>query len=157
DPDVLFVGELSDAETVEIALNAAKTGQLVFGTINSGYATSTITDILSLFPKEKHGDIRQALASNLRAVVAQRLIKGIKKERVPANEIMIVNPIIRKFIVECRDSDIPAAIIMGYQEGMVDFTENLRQLVARGAVEKEIALEVVPNPEALKMAFKGIK
>jgi twitching motility protein PilT len=157
DPDVILVGELRDVETFEAAVHAAETGHLVFGTIHAASASTTINRILDLFPPDKHTAIRQALANNLRAVVAQKLIKGIKKGRVPTNEIMIVNPIIRKLIVEQRDSDLPAAIVMGYQEGMVDFTENLRQLVARGDAEKEIALEVSPNPEALKMAFKGIK
>jgi len=157
DPDVILVGELRDVETFEAAVHAAETGHLVFGTIHASSAATTINRILDLFPPDKHSAIRQALANNLRAIVAQKLIKGIKKGRVPTNEILIANPIIRKLIIECRDSDLPAAIVMGYKEGMVDFNENLRQLVERGDAEKEIALEVSPNPEALKMAFKGIK
>ncbi len=157
DPDVLSVGELRDAETVEVALRAAETGQLVFGTSDAKDAPATITGILSLFPPEKRGAIRQALANNLRAVVAQKLIKGIKKDRVPATEILIVNPLIRKLIVEARDCDLSAAIVIGRKEGMIDFSESLRQLVERGDVEKITALEVAPNPEQLKMVFKGIK
>lgn len=157
DPDVILVGELRDVETFEAAVHAAETGHLVFGTIHAASAATTINRILDLFPPDKHNAIRQALANNLKAVVAQKLIKGIKKGRVPTNEIMIVNPIIRKLIVEGRDSNLSDAIRMGYQEGMVDFTENLRQLVERGDCEKEVALEVAPDPEKLKMAFKGIK
>jgi len=157
DPDVLSVGELRDAETAEFALSAAKMGRLVFGTIDAEDAPSAITAILSLFPLEKRRAIRQTLADNLRAVVAQKLLKGVKKGRVPTNEILIVNPLIRKLIVEARDSDLHAAIVIGFKEGMVDFTESLRQLVERGDVDKATALEVAPKPETLKLAFKGIK
>ena len=157
DPDVILVGEMRDVETFEAAIHAAETGHLVFGTIHASTAGTTINRILDLFPPDKHTAIRQALANNLKAVVAQKLLKGLKKPRVPTNEIMIVNPIVRKLITEGEDSKLPDAIRMGYQEGMVDFTENLRQLVERGDIDKETALEFAPDPEKLKMAFKGIK
>jgi twitching motility protein PilT len=157
DPDVILVGELRDIDTFEAAIHAAETGHLVFGTIHASTAATTINRILDLFPPEKHTAIRQALANNLKAVVAQKLIKGLKKPRVPTNEIMIVNPIIRKLIVEGRDSDLITVIRASYAEGMVDFTENLRQLVERGDIDKATALEVAPNPEQFKMALKGIK
>src|SRR5436190_5532611 len=98
DPDVILIGELRDVETFEAAVHAADTGHLVFGTIHAGSSATTINRILDLFPPEKHGAIRAALANNLKAVVAQKLIKGIKKGRVPTNEIMIVNPTIRELI-----------------------------------------------------------
>jgi twitching motility protein PilT len=157
DPDVILVGELRDIETFEAAIHAAETGHLVFGTIHAASAATTINRILDLFPPEKHNAIRQALANNLRSVVAQKLIKGIKKGRVPTNEIMIVTPIVRKLITEGEDNKIIDAIRMSYQEGMLDFTENLRQMVERGDITKEVALEVAPNPEQFKMALKGIK
>jgi twitching motility protein PilT len=157
DPDVILVGELRDVETFEAAVHAAETGHLVFGTIHASSSATTINRILDLFPPEKHGAIRQALANNLKAVVAQKLVKGLKKSRVPTNEVMIVNPIIRKLISEGEDGKIPDAIRMCVQEGMMDFTENLRQLVDRGDIDKATALEFAPNPEQLKMALKGIK
>ena len=159
DPDVILVGELRDIETFEAAVHAAETGHLVFGTIHASSAATTINRILDLFPPEKHNAIRQALANNLKAVVAQKLLKSIKPgvHRVPTNEIMIVNPIVRKLIMEERDGELLDAIKMCFQEGMIDFTENLRQLVDRGDIDKATALEVAPNPEALKMALKGIK
>jgi twitching motility protein PilT len=157
DPDVILIGELRDVETFEAAVHAAETGHLVFGTIHASSSGTTINRILDLFPPDKHTAIRQALANNLKAVVAQKLVKGLKKPRVPTNEIMIVNPTIRKLIGEGHDSKIPDAIKIGFLEGMVDFTENLRQLVERGDVDKEVALEFAPNPEQLKMALKGIK
>jgi twitching motility protein PilT len=159
DPDVILVGELRDIETFEAAVHAAETGHLVFGTIHAASAGTTINRILDLFPPDKHAAIRAALANNLRAIVAQKLIKSIKPgaSRVPTNEIMIVNPTIRKLIAEAQDAKIPDAIKIGYLEGMVDFNENLRQLVERGDVVKEVALEVSPNPDQLKMLLKGIK
>jgi len=159
DPDVILVGELRDIETFEAAVHAAETGHLVFGTIHASSAGTTINRILDLFPPDKHAAIRQALANNLKAVVAQKLLKSIKPgvQRVPTNEIMIVNPIIRKLIIEENDSKIIDAIRMGVQEGMCDFNENLRQLVDRGDIDKPTALEVSPNPDQLKMLFKGIK
>jgi twitching motility protein PilT len=157
DPDVILVGEMRDIFTFEAAINAAETGHLVFGTIHASSAGTTINRILDLFPPEKHHAIRQALANNLKAVVAQKLMKGLKKPRVPTNEIMIVNPIVKKLIAEGEDLKLPEAIRMCYEEGMVDFTENLRQLVERGDADKQTALEFAPDPEKLKMAFKGIK
>ena len=157
DPDVILVGELRDIETFEAAVHSAETGHLVFGTIHASSAATTINRILDLFPPDKHIAIRQALANNLKAIVAQKLLKGLKKPRVPTNEIMIVNPMIRKLISEARDNQISDVIKACYQEGMIDFTENLRQLVERGDADRATALEFAPDPEKLKMAFKGIK
>ncbi len=159
DPDVILVGEMRDRDTFEAALNAAETGHLVFGTIHAASAASTLGRILDLFPADLHQAIRQTLAFNLKAVVAQKLLPSIKPgvHRVPTNEIMILNPTIRELIIKGEDKKIADAIKIGYLEGMVDFTENLRQLVERGDVSKEVALEVAPNPDALKMAIKGIK
>src|SRR5437867_1101547 len=102
DPDVILVGELRDIHTFEAAIHAAETGHLVFGTIHASSAGTTINRILDLFPPDKHNAIRQALANNLKAVVAQKLLKSIKPgvQRVPTNEIMIVNPIVKKLISE---------------------------------------------------------
>jgi twitching motility protein PilT len=159
DPDVILVGELRDIDTFEAAVQAAETGHLVFGTIHASSAATTINRILDLFPPDKHNAIRQALANNLKAVVAQKLLKSIKPgvQRVPTNEIMIVNPIVRKLIAEAEDGKLGDAIRMCYQEGMVDFNENLRQLVERGDIDKATAIEVSPNPEQFKMVLKGIK
>jgi twitching motility protein PilT len=159
DPDVILVGELRDVETFEAAVHAAETGHLVFGTIHAASAGTTINRILDLFPPEKHGAIRQALANNLKAIVAQKLVKSIRPgtSRLPTNEIMIVNATIRKLISAGEDRKLPDAIRIGYNEGMVDFNENLRQLCERGDIDHATALEISPNPDQLKMALKGIK
>jgi twitching motility protein PilT len=159
DPDVILVGEMRDRDTFEAGLNAAETGHLVFGTIHASSAPSTIGRILDLFPADMHPAIRQSLAFNLKSIVAQKLIPSIKPgvQRVPTNEIMIMNPTIKELIVKAEDKKLPDAIRIGFLEGMLDFTESLRQLCERGDVDRAAALEVAPNPEALKMALKGIR
>jgi twitching motility protein PilT len=159
DPDVILVGEMRDRETFEAGINAAETGHLVFGTIHASSAPSTIGRILDLFPADMHPAIRQALAFNLKAIICQKLLRSIKPgvQRVPTNEIMIVNPTVRELIIKGEDKKLPDAIRIGFLEGMIDFTESLRLLVEKGDVDRTAALEVAPNPEALKMALKGIK
>jgi len=159
DPDVILVGEMRDAETFEAAVHAAETGHVVFGTIHASNAYSTIDRILGLFPPAQHGAVRQSMVFNLKAVVAQKLIPSIKPgtSRLPTNEIMIVNPTIRDLILKSRDEKLLDAIRSFYNEGMVDFNENLRQLVERGDVDKATALEFSPNADQLRMMIKGIK
>ena len=159
DPDVILVGEMRDRSTFEAGINAAETGHLVFCTIHASSAPSTIGRILDLFPADMHQAMRQSLAFNLKAIICQKLLPSIRPgaQRVPANEIMIVNPTIRELLIKAEDKKLPDAIRIGYIEGMVDFSESLRQLVARGDVDEAAAIEVAPNPDALKMALKGIK
>jgi twitching motility protein PilT len=159
DPDVILVGEMRDAETFEAAVHAAETGHVVFGTIHASNAYNTIDRILGLFPPSQHGAVRMSLGFNLKAVVAQKLLPSILPgvQRVPTNEIMIVNPTIRDLILKGKDDKLLDAIRACYQEGMVDFNENLRQLVEFGRIDKATALEFSPNPEQLRMALKGIK
>jgi twitching motility protein PilT len=159
DPDIILVGEMRDQDTFEAGVHAAETGHVVFGTIHASTAASTISRILDLFPPNQHHAVRQSLAFNLKAVVAQKLVPSIKPgvSRVPTNEIMILNPTIRDLILKSKDDKLLDAIRIGFLEGMVDFTENLRQLIERGDIDKATGLEFAPNPEQLKMAIKGIK
>jgi twitching motility protein PilT len=159
DPDVILVGEMRDQATFEAGIQAAETGHLVFGTIHASTAASSISRILDLFPADMHQNVRQSLAFSLKAVICQKLIPSTRPgiQRMPTNEIMILNPTIRELIRKGEDQKLYDAIRIGFLEGMIDFTESLRQLVEKGDVTKETALEVAPNPEALKMAIKGIK
>jgi twitching motility protein PilT len=158
DPDVILVGEMRDAETFEAALMAAETGHLVFGTIHAGSAAQTIGRVLDYFPIDRHHQIRQLLYFNLRAVIVQKLLKGMRPDvpRVPAVELMIVNPLIKKLIFENEDKKIPDVIRASRQEGMQDFNQSLCDLVKRGLVSEQVALETSPNPEQLAMNLKGI-
>jgi twitching motility protein PilT len=159
DPDIILVGEMRDKDTFEAGINAAETGHLVMGTIHASTAPSTLSRILDLFPADTHSAIRQALAFNLKAIICQKLLPSIKPgvQRVPTNEIMIINPTIRDLIIKGEDKKLADAIRIGFLEGMLDFTESLRLLVEKNYIDKATALEVAPNPEALKMALKGIK
>src|SRR5712691_8630514 len=159
DPDVILVGEMRDRLTFEAGLNAAETGHLVFGTVHASSAPSTLGRILDLFPADMHSAMRQSLAFNLKAIICQKLLPSIKPgvQRVPANEIMIINPTIKELIIKAEDKKLTDAIKIGFIEGMTDFTESLTQLVQRGDVDRAAALEVAPNREALAMALKGIK
>jgi twitching motility protein PilT len=162
DPDIILVGEMRDQDTFSAALHAAETGHLVFGTIHASTAPSTISRILDLFPREMHPPLRQNMAFNLKAVIAQKLLPTTKEmqakgiSRVPTNEIMRSNPIIRKLILTEEDTKLGDAIRLGREEGMQDFTESLKQLVQSEKIERATAFEVAPNVEQLKMALKGI-
>ena len=159
DPDVMLVGEMRDRETFETAIHAAETGHLVFGTIHASTAPSTIGRILDLFPSNMHKAIRSALAFNMRGIIAQKLLPSILPgvQRVPPVEIMMVNPTVRKLILEEQDEKLSDAIRIGAQEGMQDFTMSLKNLVQAKKIDRATAFEVAPNIEALKMALKGIE
>src|SRR3954462_11257215 len=162
DPDIILVGEMRDQDTFSAALHAAETGHLVFGTIHASSAPSTISRILDLFPREMHPPLRQNMAFNLKAVIAQKLLQTTKElqakgvSRVPTNEIMRTNPTVRKLLLNEEDNKLGDAIRIGKEEGMQDFTESLRQLVVAEKIERATAFEVAPSVETLKMALKGI-
>jgi twitching motility protein PilT len=159
DPDIILVGEMRDADTFEAAVHASETGHVVFGTIHASNAYNTVDRILGLFPPNHHNSVRMALSFNLKAVVAQKLLPSILPgvHRVPTNEIMIVNPRIREMILKGEDAKLIDAIKANYNEGMIDFNENLRQLVELGRIDKATALEFSPNADQLRMMLKGIK
>jgi len=159
DPDVVLVGEIRDNETLTAAMRAAETGHMVFGTLHSVSAAQTIQRILDMFPQEERGLARQTFALTIRAIVSQQLLPGIKSEakRIPAIEILIANPIVRKLISEEREADIPAAIKACQNEGMQDFTESLRILILEEWIDLKVGLDYAPNVEELKMALKGIR
>jgi len=159
DPDVMLVGEMRDRETFETAIQAAETGHLVFGTIHASTAPSTLGRILDLFPPEMHLAMRSALVFNMKAIIAQKLLPSIKEgvSRVPTVEIMTFNPTVRKLVQEGKDDKLSDAIRLGATEGMQDFTMSLKQLVEAKMIDRATAFEVAPNPEALKMALKGIQ
>ncbi len=158
DPDVILIGEMRDRETISSALAAAETGHLVFGTLHTSSAAQTLDRILSFYPKDRHRLIRHALAFNVRAIICQQLIPSSRPDfdRVPAVEIFLMTPIVRKLILDEDDARLPDAIRLGREEGMQDFTESFRQLVENDLVDRKVAFDRAPNVEALRMALKGI-
>jgi twitching motility protein PilT len=159
DPDVILVGEMRDAETLETAIQAAETGHLVFGTIHASTAPSTIGRILEFFPPESHNSIRSGMAFNMRAIIVQKLLPSIKPGlgRVPTCEIMTFNVMVRKLVLDMQDEKLPDAIRIGREDGMQDFATSLKELVETDLIDRATAFENAPNPEALKMALKGIE
>jgi twitching motility protein PilT len=158
DPDIILVGELRDVETFKTAIHAAETGHLVFGTIHAASASSCIGRILDLFPQEEHPSIRSAIAFNMKGIVAQKLLKSIKPgvSRVPVVEVMFIDVLIRKYVLEEQDHLIADHIKKSTKDGMQDFTQSLKGLIDQGLIDRHDALEIAPNREALMMALKGI-
>jgi twitching motility protein PilT len=158
DPDIILVGEMRDKETFMTAIHAAETGHLVFGTIHASSASTTIGRILDLFPQDMHPALRSAIAFNMKGIVAQKLLKSIKPgvSRVPTVEIMNFTPLVRKLVLEEEDAKLGDAIRIGAEDGMQNFTQSLKSLVDQDLIDREVALEVAPDREQLKMALKGI-
>jgi twitching motility protein PilT len=159
DPDVVFVGEMRDSETVTAGMRAAETGHLVFGTLHSANASQAIQRILDLFPQSERGLIRQTMSLAITAIISQILLPCLKEgiDRVPAVEILIANPTVRKLISEERESDLPTVIRSCQNEGMQDLTFNLADLIMEGNVDPKDAYQYVSNKEELRMALKGIR
>jgi twitching motility protein PilT len=158
DPDIILVGEMRDEETFMTAIHAAETGHLVFGTIHASSAATTITRILDLFPEEMHQALRSAMAFNMKGIVAQKLLKSIKPgvSRVPVVEMMFFDVMVKKYVLEGRDEELPDHIRKSHRDGMQDFTQSLKSLIDQGLIDRQDALEIAPNREALMMALKGI-
>jgi len=158
DPDVVLIGELRDQETYGAALSAAETGHLVLGTVHSSSAANSIGRILELFPEESRPLIRSSLVFNLQAIICLKLLPGIQPEipRVPCCEILIGNSTVRKLIAEGRDRELGLVMRNSIHDGMIDFTESLRNLVDRELISVKTAYAAAPNPDELKMRLKGI-
>ena len=159
DPDMIFVGEMRDQETMLAALQAAETGHLVFCTLHTADAMQALGRILEFFPPEQHGFIRSALANSLKAICAQRLLPAIDPEisRVPATEVLLGESIVREKIREGGDEDIPEIIAGSKESGMRNYIQSLAELVEGGMVYNDVAMEYAPNREQLTSALRGIK
>ena len=136
DPDVILVGELRDLETIQLALTAAETGHLVFGTLHTNSAPSTITRIIDAFPPEQQSQVQSQLAQTLRCVITQRLLKTIDKPgRVAAFEIMICNTAIQSLIRDGKVFQIQNTMQMGKAEGQMLLANSLKDLVASKRID----------------------
>jgi len=139
DPDIILVGEMRDLETIRLALTAAETGHLVFGTLHTSSAAKTIDRIIDVFPAAEKGMVRSMLSESLRAVIAQTLLKKIGGGRVAAHEIMIGTPAIRNLIREDKVAQMYSAIQTGQQFGMQTLDQCLHDLLQRGIISKQDA------------------
>jgi len=148
DPDIILVGEMRDLETIRLALTAAETGHLVFGTLHTTSAAKTIDRIIDVFPAAEKGMVRSMLSESLRAVIAQTLLKKIGGGRVAAHEIMIGTPAIRNLIREDKVAQMYSAIQTGQGIGMQTLDQCLQDLVAKGVVSKQDAKMKAMNKDA---------
>lgn len=156
DPDVIMIGEMRDSQSFMAALTAADTGHLVLTTLHTNTAYSAIGRVLDFFPAHERDQIRRQLAQNLRAVVCQRLVPAIAGGVVPAVEIMINTPTVRKLIEDNRLDKLYAAIETGTEDGMQTFNQSLYKLTKDGLITEAEALAKATNPDALRMNFRGI-
>jgi len=147
DPDVILVGEMRDLETIRLALSAAETGHLVFGTLHTSSAAKTIDRIIDVFPAAEKDMIRAMLSESLKAVIAQTLLKKTGGGRVAAHEIMIGTPAIRNLIRENKIAQMYSAIQTGQQFGMKTLDQDLAELVKKNVVSRQEALSKCANKD----------
>lgn len=147
DPDVILVGEMRDLETIRLALTAAETGHLVFGTVHTSSAAKTIDRIVDVFPAQEKEMVRSMLSESLRAVISQTLLKRTGGGRIAAHEIMIGTPAIRNLIREGKIAQMYSAIQTGQGQGMQTLDQNLQELMVKGLISKEEARFKAVNKE----------
>ena len=150
DPDIILVGEMRDLETIRLALTAAETGHLVFGTLHTTSAAKTIDRVVDVFPAAEKAMVRSMLSESLQAVISQTLLKKQGGGRVAAHEIMIGTPAIRNLIREDEVAQMYSAIQTGASLGMQTLDQCLGDLVRKGHVSIELAREKAKNPDAIK-------
>ena len=157
DPDIILVGEMRDLETIDIALHAANTGHLVFSTLHTLDAKETIDRIVGMFGNEEQNRIRMSLASVLEGVISQRLIPTKRGGRVAGIEVLKKTARIEQLIAENRDAEIPDALFDGKEiYGTQTFDQALLDILRRGEITEEVALEYATNPADLKLKMQGV-
>ena len=154
DPDIVLVGEMRDLETVSIAIETAETGHLVFGTLHTSSAPSTVDRIIDQFPADRQSQIRVMLAESLKGVVSQTLCKRIGGGRVPALEVLIVTPSVSNLIREAKIFQIPSVMQTGKKYGMALMADALLDLVRKRIVEPAEAYAKALDKAGLLNSFK---
>ncbi|MGQ9660944.1 MAG: type IV pilus twitching motility protein PilT [Kiritimatiellia bacterium] len=156
DPDVILIGEIRDVTSVRTALLAAETGHLVLSTVHAGTSSLAVPRVLDIFSSHERDQIRLGLAATLHAIVCQRLVPDTAGGVVPAVEILINTPTVRKLLEKNQLDMLGAAIETGREDGMQSFDQSLYDLIRRGLVTEKDGLLHATNPEALRMNLKGI-
>jgi twitching motility protein PilT len=149
DPDIILVGEMRDLETIRLAMTAAETGHLVFGTLHTTSAAKTINRIIDVFPAAEKDMVRSMLSESLRAVIAQTLLKKVGGGRVAAHEIMIGTPAIRNLIREDKVAQMYSAIQTGQAYSMQTLDQNLSELLKQGLITRADALSRAQNKDSI--------
>ncbi|SFV70619.1 Twitching motility protein PilT [hydrothermal vent metagenome] len=157
DPDIILVGEMRDLETIDIALHAANTGHLVFSTLHTLDAKETIDRIVGMFGNEEQNRIRMSLASVLEGVISQRLIPTKRGGRVACIEVLKKTARIEQLIAENRDAEILDALFEGKEiYGTQTFDQALLDILRKGEITEETALEYATNPADMKLKMQGV-
>ena len=156
DPDVVLIGEMRDMDSVRTGITAAETGHLIFSTLHSGTAAAAVPRLLDMFPVEEQEQVRMAIASNLSAIVCQRLVPTIGGGVIPAAEVMFNTPTVKKLIMKNQLNLLGAAIETGGEHGMQNFNQALFQLIKGGVVSEADGMRFATNPESLQMNLRGI-
>lgn len=161
DPDVIFIGEMRDQETVLSAIQAAETGHLVFATLHTSDTMGAFGRMLEFFPQDERTFVRNSLAITLKAICAQRLVPANEEQTgskvVPAVEVLLTSPTVRELIRDERDSDLPSVIANSREEGMTLFTYYFAELVNKDWITMQIAKEYAPNKDMLNSILKGVE
>jgi twitching motility protein PilT len=147
DPDIILVGEMRDLETIRLALTAAETGHLVFGTLHTTSAAKTIDRIIDVFPAAEKDMIRAMLSESLQAVISQTLLKKIGGGRIAAHEIMVGTSAIKNLIREAKVAQMYSAIQTGRKDGMQTLDQNLKELVEKNLITAKIAMVKAVNKD----------
>ncbi len=147
DPDVILVGEMRDLETIGLALSAAETGHLVFGTLHTSSAAKTVDRIVDVFPAAEKEMVRAMMSESLRAVISQTLLKKVGGGRIAAHEIMIGTPAIRNLIRENKIAQMYSAIQTGQSIGMQTLDQNLQEHLSKGLINKDEARKKAANKD----------
>jgi twitching motility protein PilT len=156
-PDVIFIGEMRDSETVSAAISAAETGHLVFSTLHTVNAVQTVERIITFFPPHQHELVRLQLALNLAGVCSLRLVKNKDgTAMVPAVELLINTPTVRELLEQGQTRSLPKALAEGGYYGTMTFNQSLIRLFQAGNISLEDALVSSDNPDELKMQMRGI-
>ena len=149
DPDTILVGEMRDLETIRLALTAAETGHLVFGTLHTTSAPKTIDRIVDVFPAAEKDMVRSMLSESLEAVISQTLLKRVQGGRVAAHEILIGTRAVRSMIRENKIPQMKSALQTGADVGMQTLDQGLQKLMTQGHISREVAMAKADNPNAL--------
>lgn len=157
-PDVIYIGNIRDNETMSAALTAAETGVLVLSTLHTINAAQTVERIVNFFPPHQHQQIYNQLASLLKGVISLRLVPLKEgKGRIPAYEVMLLTPTISRLLREKKTWEIPQFIEEGAVFGMQSFNQSLVNLVRDGKISEEVAMEFADNRDELLLSLRGIK
>lgn len=157
DPDIILIGEMRDKATFETALRAAETGHLVLSTLHAAHSQQAVRRLFEFFPAEQQELMKRQIAEALRCTIVQKLIPNILGDgRMPAKEVMVVDPSVKKVIELGKFEKLASAIEAGKDSGSNTLNWDLYRLVNEGSVSKESAMAFSPNPKQLEMNLKGI-